>query len=100
MNRLPKVTLLSTDQTDYLRLIKPDQSVRLHAGYITLQPGESVGEHSTEEREEIIIVLQGEGSAWADSLPGPMPFRAPAIVCMPPNARTPPAAGRIRTKSG
>lgn len=85
--RLPKVTLLSTDQTEYLRLIKPDESVKLHSGCVTLQPGESVGEHSTEEREEIIVVLQGEGSASTDSLPDPMIFRAPAIVYFPPRTR-------------
>lgn len=42
-------------------LIKPSQSSFLKAAKVLLSPGEEVGEHVTEGREEIIIVLKGEG---------------------------------------
>lgn len=87
MPRTPTVKQLPADSDKYLRLLKPPESVLFHSGYVTLQPGESVGEHSTEDREEIIVVLQGEGEASAGSLPAPIHFRAPAIVYLPPHTK-------------
>lgn len=40
-------------------LVKPPLSVSLRAGSVSLKPGESVGEHKTEGREEAIVVLAG-----------------------------------------
>ncbi|MCX6816045.1 MAG: cupin domain-containing protein [Candidatus Aenigmarchaeota archaeon] len=34
-------------------------SNHMKAGLVTLQPGEAVGEHVTENREEVLIVLSG-----------------------------------------
>jgi mannose-6-phosphate isomerase-like protein (cupin superfamily) len=39
----------------------PSIGKALKAGRIALGPGEEVGEHLTENREEIIIVLKGSG---------------------------------------
>jgi mannose-6-phosphate isomerase-like protein (cupin superfamily) len=36
------------------------QTQGLKCGHVTLQPGESIGEHSTHDREEVIIVMAGE----------------------------------------
>jgi mannose-6-phosphate isomerase-like protein (cupin superfamily) len=40
-------------------LVKPPLSVGMRSGSVTLAPGEEVGEHKTEGREEAIIVLAG-----------------------------------------
>ena len=40
-------------------IIGPPESQKLKAGRITLSPGEEIGEHVTEKREEILIVLKG-----------------------------------------
>jgi quercetin dioxygenase-like cupin family protein len=40
----------------------PSLNKALKAGRVALGPGEDVGEHVTEKREEIIIVLRGSGS--------------------------------------
>ncbi|MFH1170442.1 MAG: cupin domain-containing protein [Candidatus Vogelbacteria bacterium] len=53
--RSPLVTAISGRQT----LIKPPLSVGLRSGSVILRPGEAVGEHTTEGREEIIIILTG-----------------------------------------
>jgi quercetin dioxygenase-like cupin family protein len=45
----------------YTSIIKPPQSRNMKAGRVVLHPGESVGEHVTEKREELIIVLRGSG---------------------------------------
>ncbi len=43
-------------------LVKPPRSRLLKARRVILSPGEEVGEHKTEEREELIIVLSGTAS--------------------------------------
>ena len=43
----------------YNSIIKPPQSRMLKSGRVILQPGEDVGIHTTDNREEIIIVLKG-----------------------------------------
>jgi len=40
-------------------LLKPPLSQKLKSGLVVLAPGEDVGEHVTDKREEIITVLDG-----------------------------------------
>lgn len=40
-------------------IIKPPRSERLKAGRVTLRPGENVGAHTTENKEEILVILEG-----------------------------------------
>jgi mannose-6-phosphate isomerase-like protein (cupin superfamily) len=40
-------------------LFKPPVTRRTKAGRVSLNPGEDVGEHVTDAREEVIIVLKG-----------------------------------------
>lgn len=40
-------------------LIKPPISEKIKLGYVILKKGEEVGEHTTHNREEIIIVFEG-----------------------------------------
>ncbi|MCX6815155.1 MAG: cupin domain-containing protein [Candidatus Aenigmarchaeota archaeon] len=42
-------------------LLSPPRSRFLKAAKVILSPGEYVGEHTTGKKEEIIIVLRGEG---------------------------------------
>ncbi len=44
------------------RVIAPGDTKRLKSGLVVLKPGESVGEHVTAGREEVIIVLEGEAA--------------------------------------
>jgi mannose-6-phosphate isomerase-like protein (cupin superfamily) len=39
------------------------QTSGMRSGFVRLKPGQSVGEHSTLDHEEALIVLQGEGKA-------------------------------------
>ncbi len=49
------------DSEQYHCMIKPGVSVKMKSGLVTLQPGTSVGTHSTENREEMLIILSGTG---------------------------------------
>jgi len=40
-------------------IIKPPESQKLKSGRVVLSPGEEIGEHKTDKREEILIVLKG-----------------------------------------
>lgn len=42
-------------------LTGPPETVTMKSGYVVLEPGRSVGKHSTEHHEEILIVLEGQG---------------------------------------
>jgi mannose-6-phosphate isomerase-like protein (cupin superfamily) len=47
---------------EYTSLIKPPKSRHLKSGRVILKPNEEVGEHITDKREEIIIVLRGKAT--------------------------------------
>lgn len=48
----------------YQRLLsKESGSLGIKGGHVILKPGENVGEHTTGEREEAVIVLEGRGAA-------------------------------------
>jgi quercetin dioxygenase-like cupin family protein len=43
-------------------LVTPENSVCIRARVVELPPGEEVGEHTTHDNEEIIIILEGTAS--------------------------------------
>jgi mannose-6-phosphate isomerase-like protein (cupin superfamily) len=55
------VTLRKTTSGIQPILTGPPETVSMKSGYVVLEPGRTVGRHSTEHHEEILIVLQGEG---------------------------------------
>ena len=58
-NLMPqKVTIEGAERFQRL-LAGPPQTSGMKSGAVILQPGESIGEHSTDAREEAIIVLEG-----------------------------------------
>lgn len=58
----------------------------MKSGYVTLMPGEAVGEHATSGREESVIVLEGEAEVFID---GGKLFTAGerTLVYIPPDTR-------------
>lgn len=58
----PKTVKLDLNNGNYQRLLKCGEEAEvMHSGFVTLQPGETVGKHSTENREEVLIVFEGQG---------------------------------------
>ena len=56
------------DTTEYVRLLGAPDSLALHSGLVTLRPGEDCGWHSTENYEEMIIVLEGAGHLESEGI--------------------------------
>ncbi len=57
----PFVVNLPLESDEYYEILTDSNAVKMRSGLVTLAPGESVGVHSTEDFEELIIVLKGSG---------------------------------------
>ncbi len=58
----PKVIKPDIGDKDYIRILGgPPESYVMKSGMVQLLPGKTVGKHSTENFEELVLVLQGEG---------------------------------------
>ncbi len=65
----------------------------MKSGAMTLQPGESVGEHKTEGKEEAILILEGKAEVY---VAGELVFTAEqdSLVYIPPETNHDPAIPR------
>lgn len=48
-------------------LISPPESHMLKSGSVLLKPGESVGEHTTDAREEVLVVIKGTATVTIEA---------------------------------
>lgn len=63
MSRKAKLVKLEFKEK-YQRLLTQDSDTSgLKVGHVTLTPNESIGSHTTGDREEVIVVLKGKGEA-------------------------------------
>ncbi|GEM_PF-721084 len=57
-----KIIVIDTASGVYQEALSgPPESFTMRSGLVTLSPGESAGEHSTESFEELVIVFRGRG---------------------------------------
>ncbi len=62
------------------------QTTGMRSGFVRLKPGESVGEHSTQEHEEALVVLQGQGKAEVEGREA-LPISSRMLAYIPPRSR-------------
>ena len=62
------------------------QTAGLRSGYVRLEPGESVGWHSTTEHEEALVILHGSGTAQIEGR-ADIPISAEMLAYIPPYTR-------------
>jgi mannose-6-phosphate isomerase-like protein (cupin superfamily) len=43
----------------FFPILTADNALKMKSGIVTLQPDEAVGTHSTDDKEELIIVMEG-----------------------------------------
>jgi quercetin dioxygenase-like cupin family protein len=59
----PVVVTLDPATKDYARVLGgPPATHSMRSGYVVLGPGKSVGKHSTEGYEEVVVVFEGTGT--------------------------------------
>lgn len=64
------------------QLLAPPESVKLKSGCIVLKPGEAVGAHTTDAREEVLVIL--EGTATVDCAGETTSINAPGFAYIAP----------------
>ncbi len=58
----PRAIELDMNKPGFQRILAgPPSTVRMKSGLVSLNPGESVGAHNTNDKEELIIVMEGSG---------------------------------------
>lgn len=61
-NPQPKSILLDLNSPAYQEIADgPPTTIGMYSGLVTIKPGETVGHHNTENYEEMLVVLSGEG---------------------------------------
>lgn len=80
----PFVVKLQKDENRQSLLKPPDQTTKFRSGQVILKPGESVGEHSTKDKEEIIFVFNGKAEISSNKSV-PLVIEKESIAYMPPH---------------
>jgi quercetin dioxygenase-like cupin family protein len=71
----------------YLALLEgPPTTCGIRSGRVELGAGEQIGEHSTGDHEEVIVVIEGKGEVCVEGH-GPLAIRAGQEVYVPPHSR-------------
>lgn len=65
------------------RLVSRPDSLQFHSGYVVVEAGKEVGEHETEDGEELIVMV--EGKAEVTSAGHATMAEAPCVVLIPPH---------------
>jgi quercetin dioxygenase-like cupin family protein len=61
-NPKPRVVCFDDKSGEHFQILAgPPESVSMRSGLVLLTSGKSVGKHSTENFEELIVVLEGKG---------------------------------------
>jgi quercetin dioxygenase-like cupin family protein len=71
------IKLLEKSET----VVSRSESSQIHAGYVVLESGKEVGEHTTEDGEELIVVVEGEGEVTSEGRTKTV--EAPCVVLVP-----------------
>jgi mannose-6-phosphate isomerase-like protein (cupin superfamily) len=79
----PFVKELETGGELHLPLLTEENARRMRAGMVTLGPGEECGRHSTEDHEELLIILEGQGEAELEGHGG-FALEAGHVAYIPP----------------
>jgi mannose-6-phosphate isomerase-like protein (cupin superfamily) len=80
----PKVVVLSTESNEYIRVLGgPPETSTMGSGFVSLEPGKSVGLHSTGGYEEALVIFEGEGEMLFANNPS-MILKAGSVAYCPP----------------
>ena len=82
----PLVIDLPQDSADYFEILGKTKAVTMRSGLVTLQPGQEVGSHNTENYEELIIVLEGSGEVETEGI-GRRPIAQGQVAYNPPHTQ-------------
>jgi len=65
MKKLQFLTIKLKGRQRFIRLLGDSSKIKgLRSGLVTLRPKESIGEHKTDQKEEVIIILKGSATIY------------------------------------
>jgi mannose-6-phosphate isomerase-like protein (cupin superfamily) len=80
----PKIVKLESG-AKYQRLFNKDSGTRgMKSGHVALKEGEEIGEHSTNDLEEALVILKGKGQMFINN-ESAIDFEADAVLYVPPD---------------
>ncbi|HZP62466.1 MAG TPA: cupin domain-containing protein [Terriglobales bacterium] len=84
ISAIAKVIPLASSGKDVTPVLTgPPETATMKSGYVVLAPGKSVGKHSTEHNEELLVVFEGQGEmVFRDG--SKVPVNANTAVYCPP----------------
>ncbi|MGA2329145.1 MAG: cupin domain-containing protein [Bryobacteraceae bacterium] len=87
MSRPQPLTLpLDCPKGDCALLRGAPQTTGMRSGFVRLKPGETVGWHTTNQNEEALVILRGQGEALIEGQPS-LAIKAPGLAYIPPVTR-------------
>jgi hypothetical protein len=87
MSRPQPLTLpLECPKGDCPLLRGAPQTTGMRSGFVRLKPGETVGWHTTNQNEEALVILRGQGEALIEGQPK-LAIAAPGLAYIPPATR-------------
>lgn len=86
MADFPKVKIVKLDPgSKYQRLFSRDSGTcGMKSGHVILKEGEEIGEHSTNDLEEALVILKGKGRLVINNKEG-VDFEGNAVLYVPPD---------------
>ncbi|HXY15081.1 MAG TPA: cupin domain-containing protein [Terriglobales bacterium] len=80
----PKVIPLQSQGNQVAPVLTgPPETVTMKSGYVVLAPGKSVGKHSTQQNEELLVIFEGQGEmTFSDG--SRLPVKADTALYCPP----------------
>lgn len=83
MGNLKPLAIKLSGNKKYQRLLQGlSQTAGLRSGYVNLRPGQNVGKHTSDSKEEVIVILSGKAKICFSSLT--LAAGANSILYIPP----------------
>ena len=82
---LPYRVPFSAGEDYRLLLDGPPQTCGIRCGRVVLKSGESAGEHTTGQYEEVLVILEGKGELWFQDFPS-LAVEKGYLLYVPPQA--------------
>jgi|WetSurMetagenome_2_1015567.scaffolds.fasta_scaffold138011_3 quercetin dioxygenase-like cupin family protein len=76
---------LPVDSIEYFQILGETETQTMRSGLVTLKSGESVGEHTTSNYEEMLVVLSGKGEVEINKGESRLNIEKGQIAYIPPN---------------
>jgi len=83
----PFVTNLPINGDSYLKILDDSRAISLRSGFVKLKKNENVGEHTTSDYEEMLIILDGKGEVEINGNKSMLKIEKGKIAYIPPHTK-------------